>query len=40
MNVGISTESSTGFFMGTGYAILNVQKDSNVSEVKVFQELS
>lgn len=39
MNVGISTESSTGFFVGTGHAALNVQKDSNVSEVKVFQEL-
>ncbi|EIE90399.1 hypothetical protein RO3G_15110 [Rhizopus delemar RA 99-880] len=28
------------FFMGTGYAVLNVQKESNVLEVKLFQELS
>ncbi|KAG1033100.1 hypothetical protein G6F43_013631 [Rhizopus delemar] len=40
MDVGISTEASTGFFMGAGYAVLNVQKESNVSEVKLFQELS
>ncbi|KAG0929864.1 hypothetical protein G6F30_011855 [Rhizopus arrhizus] len=40
MDVGISTEASTGFFMGTGYAVLNVQKESNVSEIKLFQELS
>lgn len=40
MDVGITTEAATGFFMGSGYAVLNVQQAADTTEIKKFQELS
>ena len=40
MDLGITTEPATGFFMGAGYAVLNIQQEANVTERKIFQTLS
>lgn len=40
MDLGITTEPATGFFMGAGYAVLNIQQEVNVAERKIFQALS
>ncbi|KAG1135539.1 hypothetical protein G6F37_012744 [Rhizopus arrhizus] len=40
MDLGITTEPATGFFMGAGYAVLNIQQEVNVAERKLFQALS
>ncbi|KAG1369121.1 hypothetical protein G6F61_012609 [Rhizopus arrhizus] len=40
MDVGISTDTATGFFMGTGYAVLNIQQDPSAFDVQKFQTLS
>ncbi|KAG1221527.1 hypothetical protein G6F68_020901 [Rhizopus microsporus] len=33
MDLGITTEPATGFFMGAGYAVLNIQQEVNVADV-------
>jgi hypothetical protein len=40
LDIGIVTESSTGFFMGSGYAVLNVYQDESTPVVKKFHDLS
>lgn len=40
MDVGISTDTATGFFMGTGYAVLNIQQDPSAFDEQKFQTLS
>lgn len=40
MDVGISTDTATGFFMGGGYAVLNIQQDPSVLNEQKFQTLS
>lgn len=40
MDLSITTEPAIGFFMGAGYAVLNIQQEVNVAERKIFQALS
>jgi hypothetical protein len=40
LDVGIITETNTGFFMGYGYAVLNIYQPGNTSDNQKYQELS
>jgi hypothetical protein len=40
LDVGITTEAETGFFMGAGYAVLNVYQPADTPDSLKFQELS
>ncbi|KAI8067709.1 uncharacterized protein B0P05DRAFT_203593 [Gilbertella persicaria] len=40
LDIGITTKQATGFFMGSGYAVLDVYQPDNTPTSKRFQKLS
>ncbi|CAO3700618.1 unnamed protein product [Rhizopus microsporus] len=40
LDLGIVTDPAAGFFMDSGYAVLNIYQNENTSDVNKFQELS
>ncbi|RCH82651.1 hypothetical protein CU097_003055 [Rhizopus azygosporus] len=38
MDLGIVTDPAAGFFIGSGYAVLNIYQNKNTSDVNRFQE--
>ena len=40
LDIGITTEHATGFFMGSGYAVLDIYQTEDVPEPKKYQQVS